>query len=735
MPSESPEGNQADSPDQAKPATEGLACNGCRKAKLRCSRDRPNCLHCRKTGLECIYESKRNKPGLKPGAVENLHRRLDELERRLEEKDASEARHPGGDADNSTVSVSNGSDATAHDVLALLARELPKLVGQNKTQSVTTPALSEQSYKRRRLDDTSDVPSWTGDAPTLPRADMLETILTAYFTHVHPWIPMIHQGRFFERLADETRRDQLLIILHAMVLAASKFVPGATVQVFEHTRKWIICSAMDSLSVENLQALTILTFNDFGDGNAEKTWSVIGSMTRTVEYAQLAQEQEEGERRPFSQPFAPLHHTGDWTEVEERRRVFWNIFLLDRLCSVTTAWNTSLTSDDVYRRLPCDGHLWRKQKPVLTPYFGIWDRSRGRIGNPVDFISCHPSQGHGNCSIDLRNPASDPPLRVGFSQHAPSDMSTVGAFAYNIEATESMSRVMSYFLQQKVNLRDQNDINSWLTRFKELDLRLVHWKMLLPQKWKANPNLTRQVPLMDPNLTTAHVTHNTSMILLHQTIAYPPTHWGFRKKLPSGCSVEACYLAGVEIATITQKYLRKSMNNSPIGSQYAFCIFIAARVLLVHWRYESGNQLPTEFWSLVHSLDEMSVRWCAFAKSPQTQNLFAKYASRLKELYDVCSTNLNHQIDVMNYTSDIHNCYKHDRSAGDLSVWPMAPQGLNQAIPEASTILPPNAPEALDFTSIPPIILDQDFVDLDRVIAFDDGSMFTAAFDAAASAW
>lgn len=52
-------------------------------------------------------------------------------------------------------------------------------------------------------------------------------------------------------------------------------------------------------------------------------------------------------------------------------------------------------------------------------------------------------------------------------------MSAIGAFAYCIEATESMSRVTTYFLQQKVNLKDQKQIGSWLMRFKELDLRLV----------------------------------------------------------------------------------------------------------------------------------------------------------------------------------------------------------------------------------------------------------------------
>lgn len=52
-------------------------------------------------------------------------------------------------------------------------------------------------------------------------------------------------------------------------------------------------------------------------------------------------------------------------------------------------------------------------------------------------------------------------------------MTTVGAFAYCIEATESLSRITTYFLQQKINLDDRQEVSQWLTRFKELDLRLV----------------------------------------------------------------------------------------------------------------------------------------------------------------------------------------------------------------------------------------------------------------------
>lgn len=84
---------------------------------------------------------------------------------------------------------------------------------------------------------------------------------------------------------------------------------------------------------------------------------------------------------------------------------------------------------------------------------------------------------------------------------------------------------------------------------------------------------------MDTNLTLAHLTHNTSMILLHQHIAYPPVALTEIVKLPSACSAETCQLAAIETAHITQKYL-KHAESEIVTAQFAFCVFIAARVLL-----------------------------------------------------------------------------------------------------------------------------------------------------------
>ncbi|KAM0280995.1 hypothetical protein ACHAQH_003724 [Verticillium albo-atrum] len=379
---------------------------------------------------------------------------------------------------------------------------------------------------------------------------------------------------------------------------------------------------MKNPCVESLQALVILAFNDIGGGEASLAWSIVGSMTRTVEYLQLTVENDRTERPSLIQPWVSLPPPQDWTEAEERRRVFWTVFNLDRFCSVAMGWNTSLTSDDVNRRLPCDGSAWRKEdSSVNTPYFGIWDKAAGRIGKPIVFLPSHyqaPSDGEQQTPSDQGTSPGAPPRGV--------DMSAVGAFAYSVEATESLSRVNSYFLQQKVNIRDNRDLSNWLMRFKELDLRLVHWKMFLPQKWKAN--MARQSSRMDPNLTLAHITHNTSIILLHQVMAFPSLEWtNFRDRLPSLLSVETCHAAAIEIATITQNYLANAPPTVPVTSQFAFGIYIAAKVLLLYWRHAAVQILAPDFWSLVKSLDEMARRWTGpHRQDHERPNLAAKYS-------------------------------------------------------------------------------------------------------------
>lgn len=497
-----------------------------------------------------------------------------------------------------------------------------------------------------------------------------------------------------------------------------------------------------------------------------------------VEYLQLTFEQDEATQASFTQPYNLLNSPKSWTEAEERRRLFWSIFALDRFCSISMGWNTSLTSDDMHRRLPCDGITWRKENPVVTPYFGIWDKSAGRIGNPIAFLPSHPIPGRVAPETDGDAASEAATSRGGATTVA--DMTTVGAYAYCIEATESLSRVTSYFLQQKVNMNDQRAFGAWLTRFKELDLRLVHWKMLLPQKWAIN--VTQQASSkMDPNLTLAHVTHNAYMILLHQPIAFPLPAWPFKNRLPSICSVDTCQTAAIEVASITNQYLKNTPSDSPLNSQFAFCVFIAARAIILSWQHGSaGTAVASEFWTLVNSLDMMSNRWTGVHGNLEAQkpNLFSQYSATLSLLHRRYCQDETFFINPSGYTTEIiHSAEPHSLNntplrseyhektpintasytspitqsaeayAGNISsnfvqaaggkdvptqVSTMPDQLMNSVAPYPFTQHMPNAfdqGDGDDSMAISQMLLGQQFTDLDRVISFNDG-IFGAEFEA-----
>lgn len=135
-----------------------------------------------------------------------------------------------------------------------------------------------QPRKRRRIDSCGNpkielalpLEDLYDATSSLPPPELLEDIVTAYFNNIQPWIPILHETRFRARIHDQEQRNRLVIVIHAIVVAAIRFAHPEThglsaTDVELQTRKSrsiVVLNAMDSLSVENLQALIIIAFDD-----------------------------------------------------------------------------------------------------------------------------------------------------------------------------------------------------------------------------------------------------------------------------------------------------------------------------------------------------------------------------------------------------------------------------------------------------------------------------------------
>jgi hypothetical protein len=435
------------------------ACQPCRKKKAKCSRQTP-CSQCVKNGLSCIYDKEKGKPGMKAGAIDRIHRRLDALENMflgqgvLWQQLWNQLHLPGN-------GVSSPITGSLHEHTERLKQSLDTL-GRKRCSDEDDTISSPDSSKRRRVG--RGVKNAEGNAldrdilgqEMLP-ADLIDSLVELYFSNIHPWIPVLHVRQFRRLLHLPDERNKIQSILYAITSVCVRFSDDPRLgdaesrsKLAESSRQAVILQSMESFSVEGLQALIICAFDTIGSGRGPSAWSIVGSMARTVEQLQLSTEDEDNDNQrkdshALVRRMAFLPPCNDWSEAEGRRRVFWTIFLMDRFCSVATGWNVCLTSADVRRRLPCEGGLWEEGEPLATPtpFFGVSDP-------PGEAVNTLPS-----------------------ARLETADQASLGGFAYCIEATESLSLVTSFFLQQEVDVAKPHDVQMWLMRFKQLDLRLI----------------------------------------------------------------------------------------------------------------------------------------------------------------------------------------------------------------------------------------------------------------------
>lgn len=109
----------------------------------------------------------------------------------------------------------------------------------------------------------------------------------------------------------------------------------------------------------------------------------------------------------------------------------------------------------------------------MAPYFRIWDKSVTDIASSVAFLPAHspsPQQ-----TAKASNDGSNVSPRNAKYSSSNAIIGNTGAFAYFIEALESLCQVNEYFLKQNINFDNRREVLIWLTRFKELDFRLVQY--------------------------------------------------------------------------------------------------------------------------------------------------------------------------------------------------------------------------------------------------------------------
>ncbi|KAK3330173.1 hypothetical protein B0H66DRAFT_48327 [Apodospora peruviana] len=356
------------------------ACISCRKQKRKCDKTLPMCGLCARMGRQCDYTDAPNPPTADDLA--SLQSRLAELESRL--MSASSTNGGGGGASN------NGS---------------PSAANKEPSPANTTGAESESSSRpppansRGPLWMSSVMPSnfpsaifldidcfkWASMPIPKPNVDLPQDvyeILThgttvqeataLYFDSVHPWFPIISRKRMSIGTSLWEGGPDLAMLFLAMKLITSPVVgaiPPADSPLYTASKRFLaLLESSGALSLLHLQAMVLVTLYEMGHGIYPPAWVSVAMCARYVDLVGIPSFKES------STMLGSVQTT--WTELEERRRVWWGVYILDRIMSLGNKKRCTMPEPEDHFLLPVDDDAWDAgdparslQNPITTPLY------------------------------------------------------------------------------------------------------------------------------------------------------------------------------------------------------------------------------------------------------------------------------------------------------------------------------------------------------------------------------
>jgi hypothetical protein len=576
---------------------------------VKCDRDEPSCGWCARNNRVCIYKE-RKRPEFRAGYGRELENKINRVEallhvlgRRLEDHIVDHAdpiqnpephrltSQPPGPTPNQEVSRSNITGATSQDVPVSDARwsdsntfdgmQYSRPQEDMSIQSMAdigtsdTWALPEQPASSARRADFDSRPSPLESG--LPPYDLSYTLVDLYFKHVNPWCPILDRGATFDALFQSSTIDESdRVLLHAIVATTLRFsedprlTPESRKQYHDASKEKVQQHGLKHSSVRALQSLVILTVDVLGTSNNLEGWTLLALIAQNTIHLGLSVERNVFLAPPTDasislvQTYA-LPQPSSWIEDEERRRLYWMVYVLDRYATLGTAFDFIVDEKESTRALPCRYDLFSRNEPVETRSFRWVERSETIVNKPEN----------------------------------------LGSFSYHCEVLRILSRIHQ-FLRKPVDIGTHTDVQRWRATYRELDGELNTWIQNLPGEYGRISQLCHSDPASRvSNWIMLHAAFVTSVIRLHSSFAYPIIRSHIFQ--PSYHAIQRCLGAVKSLREIAQDAVNTGMLDL-LGHPFAFSLWVSARLLLVH---AAANECEVD--PMIHfflsTLDQLGQYW------------------------------------------------------------------------------------------------------------------------------
>lgn len=352
-----------------------LACHNCKRRKIRCDRQLPECAFCRERSQKCEYPTEARKPGPKPGT----RKRLSILSNSPDKDRLPTKLHRPSDISNAYLSPSHHLAATldttspvnsftgATPESNLLSRMIhPSHETRPPSETDAAGSLIELGAGPGQSDYTRMVGSMCNAFEISPQT--FEMFIKAYFDNMTAF-SLFHRPTFDSKLCAIASPKELQALLAAMFSFSVRFVERRSFQFtassLHRLAEQLVAECLagyeeDAPPLCILQSMTLTTFQQLTKSVRGRSWRALGDCIRIafeLRLHQIDQDDVEGENSA-----SVTSNAMEWVSLEERRRVWWAIWELDVFASTIKCLPTGISWQSNHTYLPVDDAMWYLSK-------------------------------------------------------------------------------------------------------------------------------------------------------------------------------------------------------------------------------------------------------------------------------------------------------------------------------------------------------------------------------------
>ncbi|KAJ5777991.1 Transcription factor [Penicillium odoratum] len=515
------------------PRPKRVACVVCRRRKLRCDGTRPSCGTCSRLGHECAYDEVRKKSGPKRGYVKQLEARLAQVETLLKGQDSDAAKRtspPQPQEHAFTGAFQDEPELTLPDLTGL---------GNDMSNTISPSANGLDTSQTSQLfypptNNIQSDPQWDlislGLEEPLPAQDAIDELEAIFFEKTYPTMPIIHRPRYFANLNLGPNQRPPICLRYMMWSHAASVTDKyffLHTHFYQRARKYAEADEMKGfgesiVTLGHCQTWILIGAYEFRMIYFPRAWLSVGKAARLA--LMMGLNRLDGSGIDVKQSMLPPK---DWTEREERRRVFWMAFCCDRYASIGTGWPLVIDERDIMTNLPASEESFMKSKPQRTLRLG-------------DIIG-----GDG--------------------------VSTLAPFACVVVLANLFGRNLTHIHRPQPSDNDHDLNGDFWKRHRSHDNILLHIALSLPEHLRL-PSSTDDV-----NVIFANMSIHTSTICLHQAAIFKAE----KNRMPNQIITESkrrCLVAANQISSIMK--MVSHIDLTILNPFMSFCLYISARVFV-----------------------------------------------------------------------------------------------------------------------------------------------------------